>query len=61
MIADMITKGLSRVQIEKLRKLAGMESIVTQSSEKECWGMEYWTINNYMYVVLLKLQQETSM
>ena len=38
MIADMLTKGLSGEQFEKLRFMAGVVPIIThsESSEKEC-------------------------
>ncbi len=36
MIADMLTKGLSIVKFELLRKMAGITSFIIKQSEKEC-------------------------
>ena len=39
MIADMLTKGLGRIQFEKLREMAGVvpvKDIKQPASEKEC-------------------------
>ena len=39
MIADMLTKGIGKIQFEKLREMAGVVSVkdIKQSaSEKEC-------------------------
>ena len=53
MIADMLTKGLTRVKFENLRKMARVVPIIKQS-EKEFWEV-HLADNDIIFIFRLTL------